>query len=108
MDELTRAVFDAVYRSSSQRGLRVLFGVLLVLKHSLRGFGFSWPLYLLSFAGLVFPGEYAWLFFLLLIPALIVSGSILLLGLTEEYSESVHGRILKLHEWQRIVLGREG
>jgi len=61
MDEFTRAVFDAVYRSTSQRLLRLLFGALLVLKHTLRGFGFSWPLYLLSLAGLVFPGEYAWI-----------------------------------------------
>lgn len=108
MDDLARAVFDAVYRSTTQHSLRLLFGGLLVLKHTLRGFGFSWPLYLLSLAGLVFPGEYAWLFFLLLIPALIVSGAILLLGLSEEYRETVHGRILKLHEWKRIVLGREG
>lgn len=107
MDELTRAVFDAVYRSTAQRGLRMLFGTLLVLKHALRGFAFSWPLYLLALAGLALPGDYAWLLFLLVIPALIVSGSILLLGLSEEYRESVHGRILKLHEWKRIVLGSE-
>lgn len=105
MDELTRAVFDAVYRSNAQRGLRLLFGGLLVLKHTLRGLIFSWPLYLLSMAGLALPGDYAWLFYVLLIPALMVSGAILLLGLSEEYREAVHGRILKLHEWKRIVLG---
>ena len=108
MDELTRAVFDAVYRSAAQRVLRLLFGGLLVLKHILRGFAFSWPLYMLSLAGLALPGDYVWLFYLLLVPALMVSGSILLLGLSEEYSDTVQGRILKMHEWKRIVLGREG
>jgi len=105
MDELTRAVFDAVYNSRRQRGLRLLFGVLLALKHILRGVAFSWPLYLLSAAGFVLPGEYAWLFLLLLIPAAMVSGTILLLGLSEEYRDHVQRRILQPHEWKRIVMG---
>jgi len=107
MDELTRAVFDAVYRSTAQRGLRMLFGGLLVVKHVLRGLIFSWPLYLLSLAGLALPGDYAWLFLLLVIPALMVSGSILLLGLSEEYQEHVQGRILNIHDWKNILLGSE-
>jgi hypothetical protein len=107
MDELTRAVFDAVYRSTTQRGLRLLFGGLLAVKHTLRGFIFSWPLYLLSLAGLALPGDYAWLFLLLVIPALMVSGTILLLGLSEEYREHVQGRILKACDWKRILLGTE-
>jgi len=105
MDEFTRAVFDAVYNSRSQRALRLLFGALLALKHVLRGLAFSWPLYLLSVTGFALPGEYAWLFLLLLIPALIVSGSILLLGLSEEYQEKINGRLLKLQEWKCILLG---
>jgi hypothetical protein len=107
MDELTRAVFDAVYRSTTQRGLRLLFGGLLILKHTLRGFMFSWPLYLLSMAGMALPWDYAWLFYLLLVPALMVSGTILLLGLSEEYRATVQDRILKLHEWKRIIWERE-
>ncbi len=102
MDELRRAVFDAVYRSAAQRGLRIFFSFLLVLKHTLRGFTFSWPLYLLSLAGLALPGDYAWLFYLLLIPALMVSTSILLYGLSEEYREAVYGRILRLRDWSGI------
>jgi hypothetical protein len=62
---------------------------------------------LLSAAGFALPGEYAWLFALLLIPALMVSGSILLLGLSEEYQEKINGRLLKLKEWKCIVLGSE-
>jgi hypothetical protein len=107
MDEFTRGVFDAVYNSRTQHGLRLLFGALLALKHLLRGLAFSWPLYLLSAAGFALPGEYAWLFVLLLIPALIVSGSILLLGLSEEYQEKINGRLLRLKEWRCIVLGSE-
>ena len=102
MDEFTRAVFDSVYRSASQRCLRIFFSCLLVLKHTLRGFAFSWPLYLLSMAGLALPGDYAWLFYMLLIPALMVSATILIFGLSEEYFEIVHGRILKLRDWSRI------
>lgn len=102
MDELTRAVFDSVYRSAPQRSLRIFFPCLLILKHTLRGFAFSWPLYLLSLAGLALPGEYAWLFYLLLVPALMVSATILVLGLSGEYFETVHGHILKLREWSRI------
>jgi hypothetical protein len=105
MDEFTRAVFDAVYNSRAQLGLRFLFGSLLALKHILRGLAFSWPLYLLSSAGLVLPGKYAWLFLLLLIPALMVSGSILLMGLSEEYQEKVSGRLLRRQEWKNIVFG---
>jgi len=102
MDELKKAVFDAVYRSARQRLLRVFFACLLILKHSLRGLVFSWPLYLLSLAGLALPGGFAWLFYLLLVPALMVSSAILLFGLSEEYLEAVHGRILKLSEYSRL------
>jgi len=105
MDDLTRAVFDAVYNSYTQRLVRLLFAGVLVLKHIARGFVFSWPLYLLSVAGFVLPGEFVWLFLLLLIPALMVSGSILLLGLSEEYQQHVQGQILKVGDWWRLMLG---
>jgi hypothetical protein len=36
-----------------------------------------------------------------------VSGSILLLGLSEEYQEKINGRLLKLKEWKCILLGSE-
>jgi hypothetical protein len=105
MDELTRAVFDAAYGSASQRRLRLLFGAALALKHALRGLLFSWPLYLLSLAGLALPGAYAWVFLLLLIPAVWVSGHILWKGLREDYDAHVRGRLLELGELRRILLG---
>jgi Na+/proline symporter len=107
MDEFTRAVFEAVYNSRAQRSLRFFFSALLTLKHVLRGLLFSWPLYLLSAAGFALPGEYAGLLMLLIIPAVMVSGSILLLGLSEEYQERINGRLLKLQEWKYIVWGIE-
>ena len=106
MNEFRRAVFDAVYNSRVQRGLRVSFISLLVLKHSLRGLFFSWPLYLLSAAGIALPGQYAWLPLILLIPAVLVSGSILLQGLGEEYRHKVRGKILKMADWRGILFGR--
>lgn len=105
MDEFTRAVFDAAYHSPAQRRLRLLFGALLALKHTLRGLAFSWPLYLLSAAGRALPGNYAWALLLLLIPAALVSGSILSGGLREDYRAYIQGRLLKPADWRRIVLG---
>ena len=103
MDEFTRAVFDAAYHSRPQRRRRFLFGALLVVKHILRGLLFSWPLYLLSLAGLILPG--GWLFVLLLIPAIAVSGFILKRGLREDYRAQIQGRLLKAHDWRRLLLG---
>lgn len=103
MDEFTQAVFDAAYGSRPQRRLRALFGALLVVKHTLRGLLFSWPLYLLSLAGLVLPGQYAWAFALLLIPAVWVSGTILTKGLREDYAAHVWGRLLELRDLRRVL-----
>jgi hypothetical protein len=105
MDEFTQAVFDAAYGSRPQRNLRILFGALLVLKHTLRGFAFSWPLYLLSAAGLALPGQFAWVFLLLLIPAVALSGYILNKGLREDYRAVVRGRLLTLGDVKRGLFG---
>ena len=105
MDEFTRAVFDAAYASRPQRQLRLLCGALLVLKHALRGFAFSWPLYLLSAAGLVLPGQFAWMFLLVLIPAFVLSGYILAKGLREDYGAMVRGRLLKPIDLRRALMG---
>jgi hypothetical protein len=107
MDEFTRAVFDAAYQSRSQRNLRRLLGAILVLKHMLRGLLFSWPLYLLSLAGLALPGAYAWLFLLMLIPAVGVSGYILRKGLREDYAAYVKNRLLKQRDLWPAFLGKE-
>ena len=105
MDEFTRAVFDAAYHSRPQRNLRWLLGALLAVKHILRGLLFSWPLYLLSLAGLVLPGQYAWAFLLLLIPAVWVSGYILKKGLHEDYAAHVRGKLLVSGAWRRMLFG---
>ena len=105
MDEFTQAVFAATYGSRPQRNLRFLFSALLVLKHTLRGFIFSWPLYLLSAAGLVLPSQFTWVFLLLLIPAVVVSAYILTQGLREDYRAVVRGRLLKLREVKWALFG---
>lgn len=107
MDEFTQAVFDAAYQSRRQRKLRFLLGALLIFKHTLRGLLFSWPLYLLSLAGLALPGEFAWAFVLMLIPALVVSGYILRKGLREDYQAFVRDRLLKREDVRRVLLGEE-
>ena len=103
MDEFTRAVFEAAYQSRQQRIRRLLFAALLVLKHTLRGLLFSWPLYLLSLAGLALPGQSAWAFLLLLIPAVWVSSAILVRGLREDYEAHVRGKLLGWRDWHRVL-----
>lgn len=49
--ELATAVFQSVYQFRAQRTRRWLAALILALKHILRGLLFSWPLYLLVYAG---------------------------------------------------------
>ena len=105
MDEFTQAVFEAAYASRAQRNLRRLFGFLLVSKHILRGLIFSWPLYLLSAASFALPGNFGWVFALLLIPGVAVSGYILNKGLREDYAAFVKGRLLKSVDLRRAFWG---
>lgn len=105
MDEFTQAVFEAAYASRAQRNLRLLFGFLLVSKHTLRGLIFSWPLYLLSAASFALPGNFGWVFALLLIPGAAVSGYILNKGLREDYAAFVKGRLLKSADLRRAFWG---
>lgn len=105
MDELTRAVFHAAYRSRAQCNLRLLLGALLVLKHIGRGLIFSWPLYVLAFASWAIPGLHTWAFLLLLIPAAAVSGLILRRGLREDYKTYVAARLLKRGDIRRALFG---
>ena len=105
MDEFTQAVFEAAYASRAQRNFRLLFGLLLVLKHTLRGLIFSWPLYLLSAASFALPGNFGWVFALLLIPGVAVSGYILNKGLREDYAVFVKGRLLKNVDLRKAWIG---
>ncbi|HOP15496.1 MAG: hypothetical protein KDI22_04880 [Gammaproteobacteria bacterium] len=68
---------------------------MLVLKHTLRGLLFSWPLYLLGVAALVLPEHgSAWLG-LFLLPGIAVSFAILRRGIREDYQRFVYRVLLK-------------
>ena len=70
-------------------------GVVLILKHALRGVLFSWPLYLLTLAAYAVPGSFVFIFVLLLVPAVYVSWVILSRGVKEDYEKLVDGYILR-------------
>lgn len=93
-NELERAVFMASYQSPKQRLRRKIAAILLAMKHGLRGFLFSWPLYLLPLSVFALPDQYKYLFILFLLPGLFVSGIILRKGITEDYAEFVSDRLL--------------
>lgn len=92
--ELERAVFLASYNSNKQKFRRKLAAVILCLKHGLRGFLFSWPLYLLPFSVLAMPEQFKYLFILFLVPGLYVSFIILKKGISEDYTNYVADRLL--------------
>lgn len=96
-DPLREAVFAAVYRSPEQRRRRVLAGVVLGLKHALRGVAFSWPLYLPAAAPLAIPEAAAWWSLPLLIPGIGLSLHILRKGVREDYANRVRGVLLGAH-----------
>jgi hypothetical protein len=58
-DELERAVFIVNYNAPRQRILRLAAAALIVVRHSLRGLLYVWPLTLLLFVDL--PGAWQWL-----------------------------------------------
>ena len=101
-----RGVCEALYRSPEQRRQRWLITATLVLKHSLRGLLFSWPLYLIGLASFAMPGEYGWVLGVFFIPALWVSGVILVKGIQEEYRRYVKGVVLKPDAFRAIFWSR--
>lgn len=94
-NEFERGVFLSIYRSRRQIRNRVIARVLLGIKHGLRGFLFSWPLYLLPLAAWLLQARYLPLILLLLLPGLALSGLILLRGVREDYARLVDGCILQ-------------
>ena len=94
-NDFERGVFLAVYHSPRQRLRRAIARLLLGLKHGLRGLLFSWPLYLLPLAATLLQAAYLPLIVLLLLPALALSGVILLRGVREDYARFVNGVILQ-------------
>lgn len=101
--DFERAVCESLYKSPSQRRLRVWVMVLLGLKHSLRGLLFSWPLYLLGVAALVLPGLGGTLLGLFLLPGMVVSYLILRRGIAEDYRRFVHRVLLKPGAMRHIL-----
>lgn len=94
-NDFERGVFLAIYNSRKQRYHRMAAGLMLGLKHALRGILFSWPLYLLTLAAYAVPGSFMLVFILLLMPAVYVSWVILNRGVREDYSKLVDGYILR-------------
>ena len=92
--ELEVGIFLAAYDSGAQRRRRVLALVLLGVKHSLRGLLFSWPAYVLGLAAFYSVQVYALVSMRLLVPAVILSGVILLRGVRDDYRDRVKGVLL--------------
>jgi len=94
-NDFERSVFLAIYNSRSQRLHRGIAGVMLGVKHGLRGILFSWPLYLLPVAAWLLQAHYLPLILLLLLPGVYISGAILRRGVREDYARLVNGIILR-------------
>ncbi len=92
--ELEVGIFMAAYDSSLQRRRRVLAMALLGMKHFLRGLLFSWPAYVLGFAVIYNAQVYALVSMLLLVPAVLLSGVILVRGVRDDYRDRVRGVLL--------------
>ena len=93
--DLASAVFTAVYASREQRLLRVLAVVLLSLRHAVRGIVFSWPLYFVALLPFLLPVESGWWIILFIFPAIIVSLTILVKGVKDDYQEEIAGKLLE-------------
>ena len=106
-NDFERGVFLALYHSHKQKRYRIIAGVVLVIKHVLRGLLFSWPLYLLALAAYMVPGLSALMAVLLLLPALYVSWIILSRGVREDYYELVEGYLLRPGYPQRMLFHKK-
>ena len=99
-NDFERGVFLAVYDSKKQRFYRLLFIVVLCLKHILRGLLFSWPLYLLALTPTFMPADFWWMV-MFVFPALYVSSLILKRGIREDYEKFVKGYVLSFQQKHR-------
>ena len=90
-----RGLCHTLYQSGEQRRRRFFVSLLLGVKHGLRGLLFSWPLYLIALASFAISSSLAWLLLLFFIPAVGISGMILLKGIREDYGHYVQGVLLK-------------
>jgi hypothetical protein len=103
--ELAQAVFRSVYGSREQRRRRRLAALLLTAKHTLRGLLFSWPLYLMVYAGFHTKAPTNILLWALGVPGIGMSLSILARGIREEYRQRVPDRLLTRADLMRILRG---
>jgi hypothetical protein len=94
-NDFERGIFMVLYNSPKQRYHRSVAAMMLVLKHVLRGLLFSWPLYLLALAAYSIPDGSVWLVLFMLVPAMIVSWTILNRGIKEDYKNIVDGYLIR-------------
>lgn len=102
---LQRGVFMALYDSRTQRRRRTLALAILYLKHGLRGLLFTWPLYLMAWAGFYLPGLLTILILALVVPALAVSAIILRRAVREDYARLVRDVLMEDGYPGRLVRG---
>ncbi len=102
-NDFERGVFLAVYNSDKQRYHRNVAALMLAVKHVVRGFLFSWPLYLLALAAYSLPDASVWLVLLLLLPAMYVSWVILSRGIKEDYKSLIDGYLLRSGYIGRLI-----
>jgi len=102
---LKQAVFRSVYNSAEQRRRRVYAAMLLTGKHTLRGLLFSWPLYLMVYAGFRTDIPVNLFLWALGIPGIAISIFILARGVREEYRARVNHKILKCADLMRVFRG---
>ncbi|HEY5602509.1 MAG TPA: hypothetical protein VIM41_05325 [Gammaproteobacteria bacterium] len=103
--ELAQAVFNSVYSSREQRRRRRLAALLLTAKHTLRGLLFSWPLYLMVYAGFRTDAPVNWFLWALGMPGISISISILARGIREEYKNRITGSLLARADLLRLLRG---
>jgi hypothetical protein len=103
--ELAQAVFNSVYSSREQRQRRQLAALVLAAKHTLRGLVFSWPLYLMVYAGFRTDAPVNWFLWALGVPGIGISVFILARGIREEYKNRVTGSLLARADLLRLLRG---
>jgi hypothetical protein len=103
--ELAQAVFRSVYTSREQRRRRLFAALLLTGKHTLRGLLFSWPLYLMVYAGFRTDMPVNLFLWALGIPGIGISIFILARGVREEYRARVTERILTRADLIKVLRG---
>lgn len=79
--------------------------LLLGTKHTLRGLLFSWPLYLMVYAGFLTDVPINIFLWALGIPGIAISFFILARGIREEYRARIVGQLLKPGDLLRVLRG---